>query len=107
LLHLAGVLYTQGFAVTIFDPRTLGSRGTPGVLVRDSPVDIATTGRIIDIILAMEASTTVNAGAGVVTLGESCLFIEANLPTVHRVARMLANNAKMDQTRDIKFYMKK
>jgi hypothetical protein len=55
----------------------------------------------------MKASTTVKLGAGVRHARRIIPLHRGQSPHgAQGVARMLANNAKMYQTRDIKFYMK-
>lgn len=105
MLHLAGVLHARGLAVTVLHTRfnALDPARHPEfqfVAVPDgTPADVAATGRIIDIILAMnaamEASPAVgealraSAVAGQGRPRASCLFVDANLLAVHRAARAL------------------
>ncbi|KAG0542275.1 hypothetical protein BDA96_02G089100 [Sorghum bicolor] len=109
MLHLAGVLHSRGLAVTVLHTRfnALDPARYPEfqfVAVADgTPADVVATGRIIDIILAMnaamEASSAVEeALASAVLADEShssshpraaCLFIDANLLAVHMAARKI------------------
>lgn len=107
MLHLAGVLHARGLAVTVLHTRfnALDPARHPEfrfVPVPDgTPADVAASGRIIDIILAMndamEASTAVTEALASVLAADkaqpraatACLFIDANLLAVHKAARAL------------------
>ncbi|CAD6226234.1 unnamed protein product [Miscanthus lutarioriparius] len=104
MLHLAGVLHGRGLAVTVLHTRfnALDPARHPEfrfVAVPDgTPADVAATGRIIDIILAMNSAmessssaavTEALASAALADPRAACLFIDANLLAVHRAARKI------------------
>jgi hypothetical protein len=106
MLHLASVLHSRGLAVTVLHTRfnALDPARHPKfqfVAVPDgTPADVAATGRIIDIILAMNDAMESSSSAAVeealasaAALADqpraACLFIDANLLAVHRAARKI------------------
>ena len=105
MMHLAGALHARGLAVTVLHTRFNALR--PGrhpefrfVEVPDGvPANVAAAGRIIDVILSMNAAMEASpapvraalasamlAGGDEEAGAAACLFIDGNLLAVQRVA---------------------
>nr|CAB3452455.1 unnamed protein product [Digitaria exilis] len=110
MMHLAGVLHARGLAITVLHTRfnALSAARHPEfrlVEVPDGvPPEVARDGKILDVILAMNAAMEASPAAVRDALataalagadeddgdaGAACLFIDANLLAVHNIAAAL------------------